>query len=506
MAQSKAMGTKWAWRMAMAAGLAGGLVGGLAAVGGCSSSPPRTGSPIADRSKPRVVQPGSPAVAADGEVFGGDKPAPVRTAATAPAPRVTTSAAAAPAAAQGDRPAPAIDLDEAPAAKPAATSAAAPAKPAATATKPVPAREPVVDLDETKVTKPAPAPAREPVTNSGPKPAAAPARVEATAQPVTPPTGDMGTLSGVTEYAMALIEELSRSEQPDVRANCVEAAGMVPKRLEAVIVSGLSDRNEGVQAVAAMTIGRQRLASLAPRTRALLSNPSAYVETAAIMALTRNGEVIDDAKMSRLGELLFMSQSPRVRAHVAFLVGEIGNDSALPMLKAAADVKMPLAAQGEFNSMMLQFAEAMFKLGDTNQIEAIRAALTPGRPDDLEATAAAAQILGELGDKKPIDQMVYLTAYRDPTTKQLYPAEVRMQIASSLGKLGLDRGGFIADEFLKNEDPALRAQAAAVYGDTGRPEHLSKLVELLKDPQEQVRITAAGAVLKIAKRSGVLAK
>ena len=123
--------------------------------------------------------------------------------------------------------------------------------------------------------------------------------------------------------------------------------------------------------------------------------------------------------------------------------------------------------------MQLQMAEAMVKLGDLDRIEAIRAALQPARPEDLEATAVAVQILGELGDKRPIDQLVYLSAYRDPTSKAPFPAEVRMQVASSLAKLGLDKGGFIADEFLKNPDPALRAQAAGVYGDTGRPERRS---------------------------------
>lgn len=497
---------RWALRMALAATLA-------AASGGCESGPERTGSPIAAKHRAKVVQPGAPAVSADGEVYSD----PRRAVASTPNRPAATPAS------NPARPAPAIDLDETPAVtKPAPTAVSSTTSPTSSSTasptasaaannptKPsTPNRAPAIDLDDSAVAKPAPA------TPSKPQPAERPIDRPATpADPVrpdapvaAPASADLSSQSGVTEFAVNLIETLSRSEQPDVRANAVEAAGMVPRRLESVIVAGLNDRNEGVVSVAAMTIGRQRLVNLAPRTRALLSNASPYVETSAIMALARNGEVVDDVKMSRLGELLFTNPSPRVRAHVAFLIGEIGNDSALPMLKDAAGRKMPLAVPGEYNNMMLQFAEAMFKLGDTAQIETIRAALTPGRPDDLEATAAAAQILGELGDKKPIDQMVYLSAYRDPTSKQLYPAEVRMQIASSLGKLGLDRGGFIADEFLKNEDPALRAQAAAVYGDTGRPEHLPKLVELMQDPLEQVRITAAAAVLKIARRTGTLAK
>lgn len=487
---------RWALRMALAAGL-------VAMAGGCESGPERTGSPIADKSRPRIVRPGAPAVAADGEVYRDPSRAVAsNTAQPAAAPKPSTPSAST------NRPAPAIDLDDSstPAAAPSTPPPAEPVAAGSTPKPATPAREPAIDLDDSTPSKPA-TPAPQPVERPTPRPEAAPVRPDAPA-PAAPATttADLATEAGITEYAISLIESLSRSPQPDVRANAVEAAGMTPRRLESVIVAGLADQNEGVLSVAAMTIGKQRLVSLAPRTRALLSNASPYVETSAIMALARNGEVVDDAKMSRLGELLFTSPSPRVRAHVAFLIGEIGNDSALPMLKDAAARKMPLAAPGEYNNMMLQFAEAMFKLGDTAQIESIRAALTPGRPDDLEATAAAAQILGELGDKKPIDQMVYLSAYRDPTSKQLYPAEVRMQIASSLGKLGLDRGGFIADEFHKNEDPALRAQAAAVYGDTGRPEHLPKLVELMQDPVEQVRITAAAAVLKIARRTGALTR
>jgi HEAT repeat protein len=361
----------------------------------------------------------------------------------------------------------------------------------------VPKREPVIELSDSGSATPTPPPRtplpRDPTESSA-----------ATGDPQLTPTVPSSALSAsdLTARAIDLISASIRSPQPDVRANAVEAAGLLPRRLESVITAGLSDSNEGVQSVAAMTIGKQRLVSLAPRARTLINSPSLYVEAAAVLAMARNNEPVDDARMSRLAEVLFTSQSPRVRAHVAFCLGEIGNDSALPMLKDAAVIKMPTADRGEYNAMMLQFAEAMFKLGDSNQIEVIRAALQPGRPDDLENTALAVQILGELGDKRQIDQMVWLSAYRDPATKQLLPAEVRMAAASALAKLGLDRGAFVADEFVKDEDPALRAQAAAVFGDIGREGNLRTLAGLLDDPVDQVRISAAAAVIKISRRSG----
>lgn len=494
----------------------------VAALVGCGPSKPgRVGSPIRDPNAPLELRPGAPAMAADGEVYEGaprkaaPKPATppkVEVAANPPAPKPAPPAAnptpAKPAPAKpSPTPArePAIDLggDE-PAPKPVQP---APTQPAAKP-MPTPGRPPVIDLEDSG--KPAPdqpaprptAPKPTPRPAPAPTPAADPA--EEPVQPQAPV--DAKSLEAMNARAIELIQALSRSEQADVRANAAEAAGMIPKKLEQVITTALADRNEGVQAIAAMTIGKQRLVSLTPRVRPLLNSPSPYVETAAIMALVRNNEPVDDAKMSRLGELLFTSTSPRIKAHVAYLVGEIGNASALPMLKDAAAIKMPLASQAEVSSMLLQMAEAMVKLGDTDQIDTIRAALVPARPEDLESTAVAVQILGELGDRRPMDQLVYLSAYRDPGTHAPYPAEVRMQVASSMAKLGRDKGGFIADEFWKSPEPALRAQAAGVYGDTARTEHLEKLAALMEDPVEQVRITAAAAVLKISKKAAAVAK
>jgi HEAT repeat protein len=77
------------------------------------------------------------------------------------------------------------------------------------------------------------------------------------------------------------------------------------------------------------------------------------------------------------------------------------------------------------------------------------------------------------------------------------PAEVRLAAAGSLAELGLDKGTFIADEYAGNSMPAIRAQAAHVYGLIGRPENLSKLQKMMTDRAAIVRIAAAGAVLKI---------
>lgn len=60
--------------------------------------------------------------------------------------------------------------------------------------------------------------------------------------------------------------------------------------------------------------------------------------------------------------------------------------------------------------LQLQLAEAMVKLGEDDQIATIRAALYPSRPEDLEATALAVQIIGQVKDRGSIDELIYLSA------------------------------------------------------------------------------------------------
>lgn len=492
------------------------VVAGMA-VSGCSSRPvpPKssgTGSPIAEPGRRLVLEPGSPAVASDGTIHRENRramteaPVPVvrrdePAVQIEPARRAETGVTAArtggPAAGQAERSGreAVIDLEgDGGAGVPARVEPSQPRAVEKPAGERGGGREPAIDLAE-----PTGAPVGEKAVVGG-----VDRRVEAgggrptEAAPVVAAEMSSVALPELVERAAATLMQASRSEDPTVRANAIEVAGLDPVRFESVIAAGLSDRNEGVQAVAAMTVGKKQIRSLAPRLRGLLSSPSAYVETAAVMGLLRCGEQVEDAKVSRIAQILWTTESPKLRSHAAFLLGEIGDKSALPMIKQAAGMRMPRASQSEMNLMLLQFSEAMVKLGDVEQIETIRAMLHPSRPEDLEASALAAQILGELGDRRPIDQLVFLSAYKQPNTGQMYPAEVRMQIASSLAKLGLDRGGFIADEYAASPDPILRVQAATVYGDTRRPEHLPKLVKLAADPLEQVRVAAAYGVLKIA--------
>src|SRR5690606_19271735 len=146
----------------------------------------------------------------------------------------------------------------------------------------------------------------------------------------------------------------------------------------------------------------------------------------------------------------------------------------LAMLREAAKSAPARAPAAEVRLMNVQIAEAMAKPGDTAQLETIRAALYPSRPEELQATALAANVIGHLSDRAAIDELVYLTAAWDEQ-KNYMPAEVRLAAAGSLARLGLRKGSFLADEYSGHAMPALRAQAAHVYGEIGDPSNLGKL-------------------------------
>src|SRR5262245_23669273 len=305
--------------------------------------------------------------------------------------------------------------------------------------------------------------------------------------------------SEVRERAVALIVELSRSTDQQVRANACEASLDAAARLSGVIERGLTDPNAAVRSVAAVTVGRARLKGLVEQVRPLMNETSPYVRSSAIFALIRCGQDVD---RTPLASMLLDDPSPWVRRHVAYLLGELGDQSAVPLLRSAAAKRAPTITRDQAGILQLQIAESMIKLGEEESRQVVRASLYPSRPDELEAAAFAVQIIGEVKDRDAISQLIYLADFRD-TSGQAYPAEVRLGIAATLARLGVRGSGNqqIADDFAASTTPAHRAQAAFVYGLVGGPPNLARLDQLMNDPEGTVRIAAAAAALRAANRS-----
>ncbi len=330
------------------------------------------------------------------------------------------------------------------------------------------------------------------------QPAARPAS-EPAAQPARTAFRSTIARSALREQAITVLQTLSVSNDPQTRANALEALMPARTRLRGPVAAGLADENEGVRAVAAVIAGRAGIRDLAPQLRGLLSDPSPYVRVGSMYALRAMRQNIDLTPMS---VLLLESPDPRLRAQTAFLLGELGDDSALPMLRQALHQRLNTATEEQRRLLELQIAEAMVKLGDDSGLEGIRAALYPAYPNELELATLAVQILGRLGDKSSIGSLINLSEYRQGGRKM--PAEIRLAVAEAVGRMGRREGWFIAEEYIHDQDPLKRALAARVLGQTRRAVDLATLRTMMDDPSEAVRVAAAGAVLEATSPGGRL--
>jgi HEAT repeat protein len=303
--------------------------------------------------------------------------------------------------------------------------------------------------------------------------------------------------STLRERAIEELVTLTLSDDAQLRANALEAFLPARSRLKPVVASALADENEGVRAIAAVVAGRAELDGLETTLHRLSHDPSPYVQSGAIYALRTIGVDVD---ATPLGSLLLEHPDPLVRAHAAFLIGEMGEESALPMLRQALHADPSGFTPQERRLLELQVAEAMVKLGDDSRLPGIRAALYPAHPEEFETATLAVQILGRLEDRGAIPALINLSKYRQGGRGM--PPEVRLAVAEAVARMGRREGWFIAEAYVEDPDPRVRAQAAVVLGQTARDEDLATLAGMLEDPSGYVRSAAGGAVLRATSPGG----
>lgn len=299
------------------------------------------------------------------------------------------------------------------------------------------------------------------------------------------------------ERAFTVLTSAAANGLPEERANALEGLAIAPARLQPLLDAALVDPNIGVRAVAAMAAGRAGVESAVSRLEPLTEDRSPQVRASALYAMKKLGRSVD---LTPLASML-MSSTPQVKAHAAFLLGELGEPSALSLLKEAGRAGVGRSQQALIRVMDLQLAEARVKLGDEVAMAEIRAALFPAKVEDLEATALACQIVGQVRDATSMNRLIELVGPVDDK-KQVMPAQVRLCAAAALAQLGQRHGAYIADQYRGNKVEAIRAQAAMVYGEIGDGENLPILVDMMNDPVGRVRVAAAAAILKVTDGAG----
>lgn len=346
-----------------------------------------------------------------------------------------------------------------------------------------------------------------PADATGSTPASTPASTQAQAGSAAPAAGtsttrrpvrmrgtpiDSSVAAAARERAFIELERAAQDSDPQIRSNAVEASRLAPTRLAALARAGVRDANPGVRTTSLMVAGWTERRDLAVDIDAAVNDASPYVRAAAIFASVKLGRAVDQTP---LGTLVLSDPSSRVRAHAAVVLGEIGNPSALGLLKRAAQQRTPQATDQEAHSLQLQLAEAMIKLGASEQVDVVRAALYPSRPEDLETAALAAQIIGVVKDRKAESNLKILVDLKDQGGNKM-PAEVRLACAASLLQLGIAEAATVAYEHLNSDRPAVRAQLAFTLGHSRWNESFVELQRLLDDPEPIVRVAAAAGIIR----------
>jgi HEAT repeat protein len=307
-------------------------------------------------------------------------------------------------------------------------------------------------------------------------------------RPVVAPVPPLAVPTAIDESLQArALGELSAaraSGSAELRSQAIEAyvLGVGPAGAKQTVLAGLNDPSVMVRFAAAVAIGQMQIAEALPELRGRLSDPSPHVQAAVRYAMHKLGD------RTHTQDLVALSMHPdaNVRANVAFVLGLLGESSAIRILR-------PMQADPSAN-VRLEVAGAMWRLRSDDGLEALAQFSISQFGDD--------QILALLAMTGPQDARA-MSLIRGRLTDDY--EEVRLAAARAMGELGSDRGYAVATEQVSSGDPRRRVLAAMALGAIGRADAQDDLAPLLNDPQAEVRLAAATALLRIGHGGGASA-
>lgn len=312
--------------------------------------------------------------------------------------------------------------------------------------------------------------------------------------------GSAGCTEPVNEFALrqravdGLKAGVRYAHNPAVRAQAIEALQQTaPEEGVLWFQTALRDEHPGVRFAGCMALGAMRHPASREMLLTRVHDEDARVQAAAIYSLHRIG---DTEYTGRLAELLLRHKDPQVRNNAAYVLGELGEAGAIPILRRAVHDE----------EVALQAVEAMAKLGDDRAFQQLTIFTHDYRGD---RRIVALNALGALRDPKGLKaiELQYIEASM---------IEVRLAAARAMGCFGrkdglrfsLDHLDFTAPS-PREDDPAanqimrIRSMAALALGAIGDRSALPKLQARL-DAQDdpRVQVAAAKAILEIIRASG----
>jgi HEAT repeat protein len=295
--------------------------------------------------------------------------------------------------------------------------------------------------------------------------------------PRPPAPVQMAINPALQEESRQVIRQLLGHPDPVVRANAIEASQRalgIEARLD--ILRGMEDRNALVRFAACMAAGELRMKDAKPFLQKLAEDPSNRVKIGARFALHRIG----DTRLSHDMEQMARSQNVADRADTVMALGLLGEPSAVRILRVTTNDREAV--------VRLQTAEAMWRLGQRDGLEALIAASVSADPAD--------QIVALLALAAPRDKRVIQHVRAQLTADY---TEVALAAARAMGQLGSDEGYAIAVEGTRSTDPRQRLLAALALGAIGRRDAQPYLAPLLKSEDPGVRLAAATALLQLGR-------
>ena len=176
------------------------------------------------------------------------------------------------------------------------------------------------------------------------------------------------------------------------------------------------------------------------------------------------------------------SKSKRVQRSAAAALGKIGDKRAVePLIDAVnndEDVRRSAAR-----------ALGNLDVDDKRVVELVELLIKALRDEDSDAQSAAAYVLGEIGDERAVEPLIY--ALKKDKSKQ-----VRANAAAALGKIGDKRAVQPLIDALSDEKNWVRRNAVHALGEIGDKRAVEPLIDALKDEIKWVEERAVQTALE----------
>ncbi len=293
--------------------------------------------------------------------------------------------------------------------------------------------------------------------------------------PKVPAKKDVPFDARLAEQAKIEVDRAMRSQDPIVRAHAIESIQeTLGSEKSGEIWQAMKDPETVVRFAAVMAAGTIKLADSKPELLELADDPQPTVRVAAAYALHRLG----DYRYSKDLERYAQDPMPDVRGNTALVLGLLGEPTAINVLK-------PML-RDENLAVSLTAAESMWRLGSEDgrdRLIGMTVNINPGY-----------QMVAMLALGAPRDTRIRAHIRANLTNDYI---EVALVAARVMGQLDSDEGYGVAINGAKSSDKRQRSLAALAFGAIRRLDAQEYLQKLLKDPDQEVRIAAATAVLQL---------